>query len=215
MSGVGSICLLKSDNREEVIKRTISVLLNKGVVIFPTDTVYGIMGLAEPPVISRIFDLKGRTSKPIPVLFSDLDKVLSQFGVTPPSWLEEFSLKFWPGAITIVLDSSNIIPGISDTGSVGIRKPAFTPVLEVISGVGGFLGATSANLTGKPGEGDYRKIEHVFRDKTDLLVKGPESLVAPSTVIKYSNGVITLLRQGNLEFNIMKDFFIRCGINLR
>ncbi|MDD3627582.1 MAG: L-threonylcarbamoyladenylate synthase [bacterium] len=215
MNSRARILNLNNGNSGMIVKEAVSVLLQRELVIFPTDTVYGIFGLPDPEVISKIIEVKDRDNKPIPVLFSELSKVSEYFRIILPDWIDSFTDKFWPGPFTLILDSETEVPGITLNGSIGIRQPGYLPALEVISGAGGVLGVTSANISGNPGEDDPAKIEEVFRGKVGLIVRIPEVPGNPSTVIKYHKDSIEIMRKGKKDLKKLEDFFKECGLTMR
>lgn len=181
--------LSQSDLREIV-----ECLHNDGIVIIPTDTVYGIAALPDHPnAINRIISMKGRDSKkPLQLLSSGLnDSLRSSLHIT--NAIEKVASKFWPGALTIVIDAVN--------GSTeGVRVPDHDTIISLCEAAGGSLTCTSANIAGEPPaltpDDAIKSIPHADMIVEDGHVKGGSS----STVVKISkNDEITILREGPIS----------------
>ncbi|MFH2033820.1 MAG: L-threonylcarbamoyladenylate synthase [Candidatus Margulisiibacteriota bacterium] len=174
--------------------------LNAGkVIIFPTETVYGIgCSLQHLEAIKRIFEIKGRPAdKPLPVLISNT-KQLNGLVKEVPERAMAIIKKFWPGPLTLVFDKTDRIPDIVSCNSetVGIRMPDDKIVLEIIEKLGSPLVATSANLSGQepPSRPEEIKIE------ADLLVDGGRCrLKIPSTVLDVRADPPLILRMGSID----------------
>ena len=197
---------LNETNKNSIIERAMKVLLNNEVVIFPTDTVYGLCGLLTEVSIKKLFSLKQRKDKPIPILFSSLERVMQKLLKQIPAWFLDFAEKFWPGAYTLILQSSQEINGISDSGYIGIRQPDHPELLQVIEGVGGFIAATSANISGVGTGTDFEEVKETFSTRVPLIVEGDISQGNPSAVLKFQDERISILRSSG-EINEVKDFF--------
>jgi L-threonylcarbamoyladenylate synthase len=144
---------------EEALAQAADILNNGGVVIIPTDTVYGIA--AHPQhfeAVQRICTIKGRpTGKPIALLAAGV-KAVEQFGAIFPDTAKRLAEKHWPGALTLVLpcevgrsrpDEPGRATASSPSRYEGFRVPAHNPICKLIALCGGVLRVTSANLSGE------------------------------------------------------------------
>ena len=129
------------------------IIKNGGLVIFPTETVYGIgaNGL-DKNAIKKIYEAKQRPlNKPISLLVSNIDMIES---VAKDITDIEYAIikKFFPGPLTIILKKKEIIPDILTAGSdtIGIRMPANDIALNLINYAGVPIATPSANISGKP-----------------------------------------------------------------
>ncbi|MFA4905521.1 MAG: L-threonylcarbamoyladenylate synthase [Candidatus Margulisiibacteriota bacterium] len=178
---------LKQNN--ESLKKAHEVLMSGGIVIFPTETVYGIGTLASNEKgVKRIYEIKKRSSdKPLQVLIADLKQIESlALEITPKA--RELMKKHWPGPLTLVFKAKS-------GGSVGIRMPKHDWLLKLIKETGP-LAATSANLSGEtePISAQEVKIE------ADLLIDGGKcKLGEASTVIDVSVDPPLILREGRIK----------------
>jgi len=162
-----------------------------GVVVVPTDTVYGIA--AHPScaaAVARICTIKGRpTGKPIALLASDKEAVTA-FGATFPPAAQRLADAYWPGALTLVLPCGDICEGF--------RVPDHDATRALIAACGGTLRVTSANLSGQmPACSAVDALKDVGLE-ADLVVDGGVSPGGvPSTVVKVgADGALTVLREG-------------------
>src|SRR3989338_6697138 len=151
------------NNFEETVDRAVEVLGNGGVVVVPTDTVYGLAADAgNEEAVKKIFEIKGRAEdKKLPVFVSSFE-MLGQNSVltSEPSsdresgWILNFLKKAWPGKITCVLKTKG-------GGTIAVRMPNRELVLSIIEKFGGPITGTSANVAGKP---EHTKINELIKE---------------------------------------------------
>lgn len=207
----------------------ISVLKNGGIVIFPTDTAFG-MGcrIDDEKAAARLFKIRNRPeTKATPVLVSDFEMAKEYWEDVPDLVLEKLIKPYWPGALTIVLQSRiqkvpSLVRGGGDT--LGLRMPNNKGLLEIIKKVGIPILGTSANFAGEPTpyrfedlnpelvkQVDYvlSTISHPRLDRGSILRRAQKGLGSRlrgndniSTVIDCSVNPWKILRQGavNTEF---------------
>lgn len=178
-------------------------LIKQGkIVIFPTETVYGIgtNGLDENAV-RRLYEVKKRPlNKPISLLVSDMTMVDS---IAKDITEIEYKImeKFFPGPLTIILKKKDIIPGILTAGkdTIGIRMPSGEIARKLVETAGVPIAAPSANISGEPSGTNLRKIMRHFEGKVDYCIDGGESeLGISSTIIQVIEGNVKILRQGSI-----------------
>jgi L-threonylcarbamoyladenylate synthase len=128
------------------IEKAVSVLMRDGLVVYPTETVYGLGGDAlSDEAILKVYEAKKRPlAMPVSIAVSDMDMLYAVTRVEPE--MESFLTTFLPGPVTAVLPARKTIPAIltGGTGLIGIRMPA----LQLIAKFDGPITATSANLHG-------------------------------------------------------------------
>lgn len=158
------------------------ILEENGVVVMPTDTLYGIVGRAqEPSVVNRIYELKKRTSlKPCIILIGDISE-LAKFSINLDREQRKILEKYWsfnftqdkPEPISIVLDclDDRFAYLHRGTKTLAFRVPSFKPFREFLLSVGPLL-APSANIEGLPPAEDIFEARDYFGDKVDLYVDG-------------------------------------------
>lgn len=185
---------LNDDNREEAIRAAGSALKDGGVVIFPTDTVYGIAAHPDfPKAIERIREIKGRDeNKPIAFLASSCDSPYG-FGAVMPEQAKRIAKAFWPGALTLVLECNGI--------EEGFRVPDFAIAREVIEIAGGLLRVTSANLSSTPSLDEITEAMRPVFEKCDVVIDaGRCPGGVHSTVVRVTpDNCVKILRQGAID----------------
>ena len=163
------------------IARAVSILMRDGIVIYPTETVYGLGADAfSDEAILKVFEAKKRPlAMPVSIAVADID-MLNAVSHTEP-WMETFFERFLPGPVTVVLPARNCIPPIltGGTGFLGIRIPANPLALRLITEFDTPITATSANLHGAK---DPVTPEECTIPR-DFLINGGRLPGTPSTVL--------------------------------
>lgn len=193
------------------------VLRRGGVVIYPTETVYGLGGNPEiSGVVDRIFAAKGRPSgKPLPLIAADVETV-RQWVVWRSDPLDRIAEAFWPGPLTLVLKASSRVPkGVTSAeGSVAVRVSSH-PVAGMLARVcGGWIVATSANLSGESPVSDPAALSPALLETVDGLVDGgrlPSSPPSTLVAVRFHQGRFswTVLREGAVSRESLLLFFGR------
>lgn len=183
----------------EVLDDAEAVLRAGGVVVMPTDSVYGIGAAATPgnPGHLRIFDIKHRNrAQTLPLLIADpedLDRLATQV----PAYARELAARFWPGALTLVVRASDEVPAdYQREGTVALRVPDSPLVRELARRVGP-LAVTSANTHGMPSPVSSDDIERRIADEADLtLAAGPTPGGVASTIVDTTGPEPRIIREG-------------------
>lgn len=196
---------VKSDESIPIAKK---ILSSGGVIVYPTDTVYGVGCLpSNEKAVIRVAAMKGRGEKPMPILCSDSETSFTLIKWNP--MIDRLAELFWPGPLTIVgkmKDNVNFSNKITcGTGKLGVRVPSFDWTLKLLREVGGFLVGTSANRSGYGSPVTLTQtLTRLGRD-ADLYVDGNETIYGKeSTVVDVSEGKIVVLREGALP---VRDLF--------
>jgi len=184
----------------EVINLAATVLRDGGIVVFPTETVYGIGAVADSCFgPHELFEIKVRPSSlPIPLLVETED-ALDIWGSDVPDYAHNLAKAFWPGAVTLVVKASDRVPKDfrAPDGSVGLRSPKHEVVLELIQAAGGPLFTTSANTHGNPAPGAFDEIEPRIISHADVVLNGGETEhQVPSTVVVCTGPEPVIAREG-------------------
>jgi release factor glutamine methyltransferase len=184
----------------EVINLAATVLRDGGIVVFPTETVYGI-GAAAHSCFGphEIFDIKVRPlEKPLPWLVENED-ALDKYGVDVPEYAHNLAKAFWPGALSLVVKASDIVGKDfrADDDTVALRSPDHEVVMELIQASGGPIIATSANTSGMPAPGDFSEVEERILAAADVVLDGGETAHRmASTVVGCTGPEPVVLREG-------------------
>ena len=178
------------------------IIKNGGIVIFPTETVYGIgtNGL-DAVAVEKLYNIKKRPiTKPISLLVSDFDMINK---VAKNITKKEYELmkKFFPGPLTIILNKKDIVPNIvtANTNTVGIRMPDNEITRKLIKHAGVPIAAPSANISGEPSNTNLNDLINIFKNNVDYYIDGGECKIGTaSTIIQVVNEVPIILRKGGI-----------------
>ena len=186
----------------ELIKKAALSLRQGNLIIFPTDTVYGLgaNGL-DSEAIKKLFEIKKREeTKPFALLIGEIDDVYKYCKNIPPLFFT-LTKRFWPGAITVVLDAQISIPReVMGTGStVALRMPDSKIALSLLKEAGVPIAASSANLSGGIDPAGADEIDETLRDEVALVIDGGRCLGVPSTVVDLRGNAIKILREGAIS----------------
>ncbi|MEM4573961.1 MAG: L-threonylcarbamoyladenylate synthase [Candidatus Caldarchaeum sp.] len=180
------------------VKKAVEVVSRGGIVIYPTDTLYGI-GCDPFSVdsVKRVFEIKRREPKPMPVLIPDIEML---YRVAEPAEHEiEAGFKLWPGPVTILMKKRRELPDLVTAGeqTVGVRIPGHLIPLTIMQETNKPLVGTSANISGQPSAQEIGQIDPSILEAVDAVVDGgPTFYNAPSTVIKVSLDGFEVIREG-------------------
>lgn len=190
---------MKAD--EEGLRVAAATMRNGGVVIYPTETVYGIGCLpSDPDATMRICEIKGRAEKPLPLVCSDTEmaRKVVQFNATA----EKLAEAFWPGPLMFILPSKVVYPMWVTHGksTLGLRVPGTEVPRKLAQLAGGVIVSTSANISGEPPATTAKEALSKTGFKVDLVVDGgPSPGGKPSTIIDLSGKEMWILRSGPIS----------------
>ena len=184
----------------EVINLAATVLRDGGIVVFPTETVYGLGALADSKFgPHEIFEVKVRPgSLPIPLLVETED-ALDTWGSDIPDYAHRLAHEYWPGAITLVVHASEKVPRDfrAPDGTIGLRSPDHEVVQELLAAAGGPIFATSANTHGNPAPGSFDEVEPRIITAADIVLDGGETQhQQASTVVLCTGPEPIVVREG-------------------
>jgi tRNA threonylcarbamoyl adenosine modification protein (Sua5/YciO/YrdC/YwlC family) len=184
----------------EAINLAASVLREGGIVVFPTETVYGI-GAAASSCIGpeEIIDIKMRpASKPLPWLV-EAEDALDTYGVDVPEYAHRLAKRFWPGPLSLVVKASGKVgKDFADSrGTVALRSPDHEVVRELLTAVGSPIITTSANTSGRPSVASFGDLEDRIMASADLTLDGGETKHGiASTVVDCTGAEPVIIRDG-------------------
>ena len=194
---------LMNELTEDNLKEIIQILNQDGIIIFPTDTVYGIgCNCYSIEGLKKLYSFKNRPlSKPINVLTDSYEKIkeLSR-GIKPKE--EELIKKYLPGDLTLIVDKKENVPDLltANLDTVGVRIPNNEMALKILKAYPNPLATTSVNLSGESPGIEVSDFIEEFKDKVDIIVDGGKSPIGvASTIVRVENDEIKILRQGNLK----------------
>lgn len=188
----------------------VALLRAGGIIGFPTDTAYGLgVDPFNEGAVERLFRIKGRAdTKPI-LLVIDSIAMAESLGL-PTETFHAVAEKFWPGPLTVVIESQRHVPMniTAGTNRIGLRWPSARFVTNLLGRFGLPLTATSANRTGQPAAITAGEIQSQFAGGLDAVIDGGELTVrGGSTLLDLTVDPPALLREGPVTFEILYEFF--------
>ena len=213
---MGQVLAVDQDRpAEDVLARATEVLCGEGVLVMPTDSVYGIGCAATPgnPARARVFQIKERPhDMTLPWLVADVDD-LDRYGADVPAYARELASAFWPGALTLVVRASGLVPAEyqrQDTRTIALRLPGSQLVRALVRLVGAPLATTSANTHGSAAATSGASVEQRLVREADLtLDAGPAPIAVASTIVDCTASEPKMLRKGALASQQIIDVVMR------
>lgn len=189
----------------ESVERAVAVLRAGGVIVYPTDTAYGLGADAtNTEAVEKIFTIKGRgEDKPVPVIVGDIDQAKRYVVFSQDA--ERLAQTYWPGALTIVLPTNNvdlahILRGKTESG---VRIPASDWCQKLTQKLGSPVTSTSANATGTPPEYSIEGVKMSLgqgSQSVDLWVDGEVLPQGPvSTIVRMVDQPLEIQREGAIS----------------
>ena len=194
-----------------------SAIANGELIVFPTETVYGIgTDALNGKACKKIFEAKGRPQdNPLIVHVSD-EEMLKECVQNINEVEEKLIANFMPGPFTLILEKSKIIPDEVTAGldTVAIRMPDNEIAKKIIETVGKPIAAPSANISGKPSGTNIDDIKEELGQKVFALVDGGSTQIGlESTVVKVINGIPKILRPGKVTAEEIKKLIGKVEID--
>ena len=190
-----------SINDPESIQKAVAVLRAGGVVVYPTDTAYGLGADAtNAAAVEKVFETKGRSNNPVPVIVADVDQAKRHVVFSDTG--EKLARAFWPGALTLVLEASDPMLAhiIRAETTIGVRVPGLDWCRQVTNELEKPITSTSANIAGSQAEYSLEGVESSLGGNAqliDLWIDGGTLDAGPvSTVVLASEDPIIIKREG-------------------
>lgn len=206
-----TLVITQDENRidEQEIARAGEIILNGGLVAFPTETVYGLGGDGLNPNSSRkIYEAKGRPSDNPLIIhiyrMEDLEILVKEI----PESAKKLAEAFWPGPLTMILPKADVVPKETTGGldTVAVRMPSHKVALAFIKAAGGFVAAPSANLSGKPSPTLAKYVLEDMDGRIDMIIDGGDIAIGlESTIVDLTGDVPMILRPGYITLEMLKD----------
>lgn len=196
----------------EAIKKANDYLNQEELVVFPTETVYGVGALVNyPAAVKKIFTAKERPAgSPLLVHISKFEQALTLVLEFPPEALR-LAESYWPGPLSLILPARESIPEVVRGGSptVGLRMPSH-PVARQLIDVSGPLAATSANLSGRPSPVMADDVKADLDGRVSVVLDaGPTGSGLESTVLDLSSPDYCIMRLGGVTVEEIEDILGR------
>jgi L-threonylcarbamoyladenylate synthase len=186
------------------MQRVLSALRTGGMIVYPTDTAYGLgVDALNEDAIGKIFIVKKRVQKALPVIVANLTMLKTIAEVNPLGL--KLAKKYWPGPLTIIFKKKPSVPLSLTLGmdTIGVKIPKSPVALEILKAFGRPLTSTSANISGTANNYTVDDVLKQFRDqesRPDLVLDGGALDEIPvSTVVDTTKGSIRVLRKGPVD----------------
>jgi len=194
MSSTRIIKIDPENPREDYFKEAAKILKEGGLVIIPTETVYGIAAaMSNKKAVDKLYEIKRRPKdKPFALLIDKKERIEDFASAIPPA-AYKLADKFWPGPLTLVLKSK-------DAGTIGVRMPDNQVALKIIGEAGSPVFCPSANLSGKPAPVNFEEAIKDLDGLVDLAIDaGSAKIGVESTVVDLSGESPVVLREGAIS----------------
>ena len=193
---------------QTILDEAVDVLKGKGVVAFPTDTLYGLGADAfSIEAVDQVFEIKGRPKEmALPILLgtpSDLEKVAIEI----PELTWTLVQTFWPGPLTLILRKSSAMPKIVSGGkeSIAVRMPNHNVPLYLVQKLGRPITGTSANPSGAANPASADEVQELLGAKVDYIVDGgPATSGTPSTIVDLTESTPRIVRAGSVSYESLQ-----------
>jgi len=200
-----------------IISESVACLRQGGLMVLPTETVYGIAALAsDESAVKRLIDAKGRREgHALPVAIAGYE-ALGDYIPAPGVLGLRLARRCWPGPLTLVFDGTAtgsqfasypyfVRKAIMPDGTVGLRVPDCPVTRAILNELGEPIALTSANLSGETPAITAEEVLSHLGDKVDLILDAGESdLKKPSTVIYVEVDTLEILREGAITFDTIE-----------
>lgn len=188
------------------IKKASVVIKNGGLVVYPTDTVYGVgCNPFDVSAVQKLFSVKGERKKPLPLLAHSIEDV--ERVALLSTYARQISEAFWPGPLTLVLPKKEVLPNVvtCNLKTVGVRIPGHNVAAQLIRLSNGLITGTSANKSGKPPPTTAHEAAGQLGEYVDVLLDGGAvPLGTPSTIVDLTSSEPRILRKGKISLDEVK-----------
>ena len=193
------LALRKMGLLQREIEKGVRILQQGGVIVYPTDTVYGLGADAfNSTAVERIYEIKNRPKhRQFPLLIADVERLATLAEPIPEiAWF--LARRFWPGGLTLVLPKTDSLPAYLVPGpTIAVRVPNHSVCLALIQHLGNPIIGTSANVSGQPAALTVEEVGQQLGEKIDFVINGGKCPGGKeSTVVDVTHESPIILRQG-------------------
>ena len=187
------------------IEKAIKILKEGGIVIFPTDTAYGIgCRIDAVESVKKVFDIKKRDYSKALLALVDSMEMAKEYVSIPKSIREKVLNVYWPGGLTVFLKCNlEKVPSIVRSGeeSLAIRLPDHKDIRNIIKQVGVPILATSANFSGEPTPYSMSEVNKALISQVDFVLNGECTFRKQSTILDCTVEPWKIIRQGAIRIS--------------
>jgi len=182
------------------IEEAVETLRAGDLVVFPTETVYGLgANASDPAAVRKIFQVKGRPTDHPVIVHLDNPRYLHRWVSNMPASAEKLAARFWPGPLTLILPKAEKVNDIVTGGqdSIGIRVPSHPIAQQLLTAFGGGIAAPSANRFGRLSPTKPEHVREELGSAIQVILDGGESPIGlESTIVSCLGNEAQLLRPG-------------------
>lgn len=193
----------KEGYNNKIIEDAVDILNDDGVIIIPTDTVYGLAVKCDSKkAIEKIYEIKKRNlNKQLPIVVDTYERLLSICDIE----INEIKKlnRFFPGKLTIVLKKKN------GEETVAVRMINSEIINKIIEKLNCALMLTSANVSNKEPSNDISNLIEEFDGKVDMIVMGSNVGKVSSTIVELKENKLVLIREGCIPFKDIEEAYYR------
>lgn len=192
--------VIKSDH-PVALQHAVDVLSNGGLVVFPTDTVYGLAALpTKAEYIERLYAAKGRDSTRAIAILINSSTEMEKISISASDAAIKLAKRFWPGPLTLIIPRHPDLPDVlSPNQTIGVRVPDHEIALDLLRKTGP-LGVTSANISGRENTNSAKEVIEQLDGRVHLVIDGGESPGGvPSTVVDCTTSEPVIMRPGPIN----------------
>lgn len=197
------------EKQKDVLEEAGRIIRNGGLVVFPTETVYGIgaNGL-DADACRSIYTAKGRPSDN-PLILTVPDEAGAKVAADISPSAQKLIDRFWPGPLTIVLPRKAVVPDAATGGlnTVALRCPAHAVCRAFLRDAGVPVAGPSANLSTRPSPTTAEEVMHDMDGRVDMVLDGgPCDIGVESTIVECtSDDTVTILRPGGVTIEMLQE----------
>jgi L-threonylcarbamoyladenylate synthase len=182
------------------IEKAVETLREGGLVVFPTETVYGLgANASNPAAVRKIFEVKGRPPDHPVIVHLDHQRYLHRWVSSMPAAAERLAAMFWPGPLTLILPKGENVNDIVTGGqnSIGVRIPSHPMAQQLLTAFGGGIAAPSANRYGRLSATKPEHVRDELGDAVQVILDGGDAPIGlESTIVSCLDNEVRLLRPG-------------------
>jgi len=194
------LVIMKVNCQDKGIKKAVEIIENGGVIIFPTDTVYGIgCNPYDTNAVKKIYEIKSREKiKSLPVLASSI-QIVKQISIID-EFTEKIIKKYWPGPLTLILKlkDKNLKKSLNLENKIAVRIPNSECTLKLLNKCNLLVG-TSANISGESSFTNPQECMKNVKNYDVFVDGGTITSKGESTIIEIENEKIHIIREGALK----------------
>ncbi|NCO68732.1 MAG: threonylcarbamoyl-AMP synthase [Nitrospirae bacterium CG_4_10_14_0_8_um_filter_41_23] len=201
------IIKIHETNIEQVLYLTVDILKNGGIVVYPTETFYGLgVKFDMEDSLKKLYNIKQRPEEKAMPLIIGNKGLLSVVAASINDMALLLMDRFWPGPLTLIfLAKENLSEYITaGTHTIAVRIPGESFALQLAKTANFPITATSANPSGLPPAQDAASVIKYFGDKVDLIIDGGHTSGGlPSTIVDVTGDKIKILREGVIKKELL------------